>query len=293
MYKGFAISREGFSHKANGTQCQDASRFEANAQYAIAAVSDGHGGEKYFRSGTGAKVAVEIAHNCLKEFCEKLPELPGKKNEWDRRINDLKQSIIAKWRSGVEKDFAENTSLTVEEQEICNRHGIKDNEFNVNFYGATLLIACLTAEYAFAAQLGDGACVFLQSDKAATPVPLDERLGFGLTTSLCDKDAANSFRHYVSLNEELPEGIFLSTDGVTDSYGPENFLAFNQKIFHEMKKDAALAESQLQDWLLNLSEQGSRDDVSVAGIYSCGNKRKAESKADSNIALWPLSHQHE
>ena len=62
-------------------------------------------------------------------------------------------------------------------------------------YGSTLL-AAIYIEYLnfwFAIQIGDGKCAVIKKDNAVEfPVELEnDKLGFGVTTSLCNKDAAN------------------------------------------------------------------------------------------------------
>lgn len=54
-------SCQGESHKSSGKPCQDASFAVNREAYAMAIVSDGHGGPRYFRSDKGSAFAVEAA----------------------------------------------------------------------------------------------------------------------------------------------------------------------------------------------------------------------------------------
>ena len=272
MYSGFAISERGHSHIAKGTRCQDAAAYQVGDGYAIAAVSDGHGGEKYFRSRVGAFVAVHVAINCLREFLaehrQSLIDADGRK----KHLPGIERRIISKWRNTLEAFFAKS-SLRQHEKDICDKYGISADIFQAQFYGATLLYACITPDYSFASQIGDGACVFFNADgQPEIPAELeDARLGFGLTTSLSDANAIDNFRHHfvaAGSPKGLPQAVFLYTDGVVDSYERASFLAgFNRSVFDEMKKDRENAVAQLTDWLPKLSAQGSQDDVSMAGVY--------------------------
>jgi serine/threonine protein phosphatase PrpC len=107
-------------------------------------------------------------------------------------------------------------------------------------------------------------------------VPQDERLGFGVTTSLCDSDAADNFRHYYAKTAEGFEAVILCTDGVVDSFTPDSFPRVNQKILDEMKNNKESAEAQLKEWLPILSERGSQDDASIAGVYAVGVSKGQE-----------------
>ena len=274
MYQGFATYAQGHSHKEKDIPCpcQDAADFKLGDDYAIAAVSDGHGGEKYFRSDKGSVLAIKIAIRCLEAFLKNHRErlVNTTEKQQSEILKDVERHIISEWREAIEKDFADR-SLEPHEKYICARYPRNDipiNSFQAYFYGATLLYACMTPNYSFAAQIGDGASVFLKADAIVDmPVPGDERLGFGVTTSLCDSDAANNFRHYFAPASEGVEAIFLCTDGMVDSFTRDSFPQVNQKILNEMRKNKVLAETQLQEWLPALSEKGSRDDVAMAGIY--------------------------
>ena len=272
MYSGFSVTKEGFSHIEKNKPCQDASGYEVGSHYAIVAVSDGHGGDKYFRSAVGSTLAVSVTLRCLKEF---LTEHWGRlidtsERQRDELLKNLERYIITQWRTEIEKDFQKNP-LSEYEAALCNQFALSPDVFQEFFYGATLLCACMTQEYCFSAQIGDGQCVFLHDDGTeSTPIEEDERLGFGMTTSLCDEDAINSFRHCFAVSSTLSSvsAIFLATDGVADSYSPESLQQFFRKVLQQMCVDYGFACSQLEEWLPLLSERGSRDDVTIAGIFA-------------------------
>ena len=50
---------KGASHEISGKVCQDYCQAEVTDSYTIGVVSDGHGGDRYFRSDVGSKSAVE------------------------------------------------------------------------------------------------------------------------------------------------------------------------------------------------------------------------------------------
>ena len=73
MIDSYSFSCQGESHKADNKPCQDAS-FSAvyDDGLAIAIVCDGHGGERYFRSDVGSRMATEVISESIKTFVEKV-----------------------------------------------------------------------------------------------------------------------------------------------------------------------------------------------------------------------------
>ena len=73
MIESYSFSCQGESHKADDKPCQDAS-FSAvyDDRLAIAIVCDGHGGERYFRSDVGSRMATEVIHDAVKIFVENV-----------------------------------------------------------------------------------------------------------------------------------------------------------------------------------------------------------------------------
>ena len=186
--------------------------------------------------------------------------------EAEARLQHLERVVINAWRTRVAAclkrrppDQAELAALGAGDPELLWPQ----------LYGTTLLFAAMTPHCGFASQIGDGRCVALNADGAAFfPVPEDERLGFGLTTSLCDKAAANHFRRFFT--PESLKALILATDGVADSYTPESLGKFAATLVENHEKSPARTERRLAEWLARLSEKGSRDDVSVAGAYRKG-----------------------
>ena len=70
MVKGqvFHKSVKGASHIASGKPCQDYSLSYNENGLQIVVVCDGHGGNTYFRSDVGSKLAAEVTVELLKNF---------------------------------------------------------------------------------------------------------------------------------------------------------------------------------------------------------------------------------
>ncbi len=291
MFIKFSVKARGISHIESEKEgklhprnwpCQDASTAQLGRwkTVGIACVADGHGGNKYFRSDKGSIIAVQIAEKVLLEFYGTIAK--EKTAFFDRKVSneDIKSSnilsslkqleanIIYKWRGDVLNDLEQNP-LTETEIEFCEANNISldDDLTNLMFiYGTTLIASLVSDTFWFVIQIGDGLCVVLdESGKIILPIEEDERLEFGRTTSLCDSDAVKNFREAYGFTEI--EGLTVATDGVVDSFEPEKYLQFNRDLYDKFNLFPTSAETELDKFLPELSERGSRDDVSIAGIF--------------------------
>ena len=266
---------QGESHKSSGKPCQDYSFSLVQDDYVLAIVSDGHGGERYFRSDVGSKLAVEVTLRCLTEFANNLPvdtfsEKPITVIGIDKpnlsELSRLTGSIVVGWRNAV-KEHADTHPLTEAEQVIA----VPKDEYEwEKTYGCTLIATLRTPKYWLAFQIGDGKCVAIGEDGVPyEPVPWDDRCFLNRTTSICDTAAADEFRYCVGGNETAPVAIFLGSDGIDDSFGEEeNLYNFYVQLAKEFAKDGhKVTVSDLEDTLPILSKRGSQDDMSVAGWY--------------------------
>jgi serine/threonine protein phosphatase PrpC len=275
MFTGFMASAQGESHKEKGQPCQDAVDFKRYKNGGIAVVADGHGSEKHFRSDTGARIAVQTARETITEFSKlfamKQKELlkadrPSKDN-FDEHLKQLERSTIMRWRQEVLNHFSANP-LTDDEKIICEEHtvDIEKDSNKVRAYGTTLIAALLKTAYWFVIQIGDGKCVMLDSEgNPAFAVPEDEAMGFGKTTSLCDSNAAENFRHVYGFDRI--QGLTVATDGVSDSFIPEAYLAFHRQLYVDFAGNPNLAQDGITKGVVAWSANGSRDDASMAGVF--------------------------
>jgi hypothetical protein len=86
-----------------------------------------------------------------------------------------------------------------------------------------------------------------------------------MTTSLCDSDAAGHFRH--AFGFEPIRGITAASDGVSDSFIPEDYLKLHRRLLDDFMRNAKQAQEGLQKSIPVWSSKGSRDDVSLAGVF--------------------------
>ena len=273
----FALKAQGVSHIEKDIPCQDSADaiFGLNNTIGIACVADGHGGNKYFRSDRGSNFAVSIALRSLADFYgsvaikktaffdRKISNEDIKKIDMQSKLKQLEANIIYKWRNAVLEDL-KKYPLTEAETETCNDNHIQGDDPVI--YGTTLLAALVSDCLWFVMHIGDGLCVVLENEeKIFCPIKGDERLAFGRTTSLCDMDSINNFRESYGFSQIL--GLTVATDGMADSFEPDKYLQFNKELYDKFSLFPVRTEAELKGFLPKISERGSRDDISIAGIF--------------------------
>lgn len=315
MINGICVSKVGAAHLREGKPLQDSAQVLQKKGYAIFSVADGHGGERYFRSDVGSRLAVEIAEKQFVSLLRKIAALHNQKEKaanlpdgerdksnkinWDSTISNVERSIVADWKSAVKKHFAQNP-FTDKEKDLCAALKIPLEHFEAagereetsvaavpkertteksieKLYGTTL-ISCLyipelqltetkKSSLWIAVQIGDGMCLIQKdSDEIICPIKADENLAFGVTTSLCSNNAINEFRH--AWGFDRLNFICACSDGVQDSFTPDGLKHFANDVYDNIQVYGAEREQQeLEDFFPRLSEQGSGDDVSFAGIF--------------------------
>ncbi len=304
--KVFNHTCQGESHKANDKPCQDSSYARSQSNFAVAIVSDGHGGARYFRSDKGSKIAV----TCTKEAIEKFvrepqiqsllkgvkyqefginPQLDYSNKDIYNVLNWLTSSIIAHWHKEI-LSHALKTPLTEREMTNVEAKYLEEYETSIKqdgsslekFYGCTLMAYVQTDSFWFAFQIGDGKAVFFNingEDIIVTqPIPWDEQCFLNKTTSLCRSTASKEFRYCCCGNGDFPDAVFLGSDGIDDTYGDRDKLTdFYIRLYKEIVLTSQnKAEQVLKRDLPVISKIGSKDDMSIACVYNSNPIRKRQ-----------------
>ncbi len=266
---------QGSEHIKTDKPCQDFTKAAANCwkTNAYAIVADGHGGEKYFRSAEGSRLAVSSAAEAMNKVLKELLFYIKKKevSVIDKSLKNLCSRILLLWREKVKAHFTENP-FSEEELKLCKelRINIPIKEEDIfMLYGSTLLSSVYFENYEFwfSLQIGDGKTYILKEDGAVvTPKDLEnEKAAFGVTPSLCGKNAIEEFRY--TFGFEKIAGICVMSDGLTDSFDLEKLPDFLLSIENNAVQDSEKTKTELNKYLPKLSEQGSGDDISIAGIF--------------------------
>lgn len=281
------ISVRGFSHINAEKECQDHSLSWSGDRllllqkgkkppkyepYLGVIVCDGHGGEKYFRSAKGSEIACKKGKECISAMLLQIVIDPS---NYKRHFNRLETEIVKEWKKAVKGHLKRNPfekDPKFEQLSDENKASLIKNP--IKAYGSTFIAAVLTDKYYFIIKLGDGNANVVQYDgEVYSPTALeDSQLEFNLTTSLCQTDAVNEFKHVlVTTDKKTPvNGIILTTDGIINCFrSVEAYQSLIKNIYRayletENEKDIEKARLELRDGLNQLSEKGSGDDLSVA-----------------------------
>lgn len=292
MIQCYHFSCQGESHKADNKPCQDAS-FSAvyDDGLSLAIVCDGHGGERYFRSDVGSRLAVDVIRGAVRTFIENVDkslfigqpytsveaitseDVIKKQTPADKALRQLYSSIIFQWNQKI-AEHAANTPISEWEQEHVPQKYLDELTTSETFeklYGCTLMVYVQTPDFWLAFHLGDGKCISFQPKPFwHEPIPWDDRCFLNKTTSICDSDAINEFRYCYQGDGQYPWAIFLGSDGMDDSFGEDanlvNFYIQVVKMLVNEGKDATIHS--IESDLPQLSKIGSKDDMSVAFIYN-------------------------
>jgi DNA-binding transcriptional regulator/RsmH inhibitor MraZ len=287
----------GHLHILNQIPCEDASvSFSSEDKpYYIAIVADGHGSKACFRSKLGSKTAVAVAMNCLQQFAETNLRTPATAEQFyqdmsspqysKKAIRMLTNAILGEWHDLVMKDYKDHPPTPEEMGSYAAEY--EKGEHLTHIYGTTLIAALQLPKYLILIHQGDGRCdVFYKDGTVDQPIPWDPRCEDTSTTSLCDEDAAEGFRHCVIPLEQKPVmACYLGSDGVEDAYrdtyeslGGSHTLMGGVHTFYKdltcqiSELGSEVFEDQLKAFLPEFSDEGkfsrggSGDDVSVAGI---------------------------
>ncbi|MGM9612202.1 MAG: protein phosphatase 2C domain-containing protein [Butyricicoccus sp.] len=309
-YRAFSRVERGQRHIKSGTVCQDfALATDAAPGCSVIVVADGHGGADYFRSDRGARFIVQATAATLMEFgaetaAVQLRDLGERKT----RLRALFEKILARWQECIQADLFDDpiSESQMEGVSPLSRQQYLAGEWVERAYGTTMIAALVTEHYWIGLQQGDGRCIAVRTDGTCEqPIPWDPRCEANITTSICDKNAADEFRHCFS--ENPPAAIFLCSDGVDSAYPDmDGTYGFCQALASLYLSDGRQGlERAVAEYLPGLSRRGTGDDVTVAGLL-CVDKLtpiaevlKIEEHLRKASVLWDQasrdvkSHEHE
>ena len=273
-------SRPGASHKRRRLPCQDASltaslRSADGLAIGLMSVADGHGGNRYWLSDVGSRLACElairIAANDLAQ--QRLANSgPAQLEEMRRWLADeWPKQLLASWREAIQSDWEKRTLPPEHQGEV----------FSAQTYGSTLALVVLTPQWWGHTGLGDWDLVLLSNDQPDQIISQETGDTFHgeATESLCLTRASDCFKARTAIypltgDRRQTYGLVLSTDGVRKSCSADaDHLALARYLLEEaqpLQAPASGETSRLDPSLDRISSEGSGDDVSVA-IACFGN----------------------
>lgn len=186
-------------------------------------------------------------------------ESEGKHKEQQRCIEDLLHHIYEEWTNQIHKH---EMSFPFDKRERSFLNGQTIDKA----YGCTLLAFLKTKDYWLSFHIGDGKILTCDSSLVwKMPVPEDCTCFLNYTTSLCDSDPLSEFRYAFSGIGDSPVAVMLCSDGVDGSLRTaENLEDFYEQIIG-LSLDGDDINNELSCYLPTLSENGNKDDISIAG----------------------------
>jgi hypothetical protein len=282
-------THRGAMHQMHGLPNQDAialRQFQQNGL--VAAVADGHGHHRHFRSARGSELAVAIAGQAAAELAERLDDFEAASEIESDVLSTLVPAITSLWRAAVRDDLAEEP-FTIAEEEA---RAFGDDALIA--YGTTLLLAITWRNWLVLTQIGDGDIVCIRPDgRALLPVPGDPSLDGRQTTSLCGPRAELEFRAAVVNTAITPLlGVLLATDGYGNAQAAEPWPdAVGSDLAEQIgdREPEWLAE-QLPVWASRCaSTDGSADDTTIALLIapSAAALRREETRRQQQATVPP------
>jgi hypothetical protein len=263
-------SARGSAHRASGAPNQDAAASQDGPGGVVAAIADGHGHIRHFRSADGAALAVEIACQVASRATAGLAADAAGDEEAALAGQEVARAALDGWRSAVADQLGVRP-YTKEERFVLS---LADDSPLIP-YGSTLLVAVITGRWLVCAQIGDGDMLAVRPDGSVfSPVAGDDRLDGRRTTSLCQPDALASFRTSAHDLSQVPlAALLLATDGYGNAQADE---PWQPSVARDL---AALAASHDRRWFEQevpgwaqrcASSDGSGDDATIALLLPGG-----------------------
>lgn len=253
----------GASHQRKGKPCQDASLSRSllskgGEELQLMVVSDGHGGERYWLSDVGSRLACQEAANAVAAAA--IQNSLDDQFHWQHLLaEELPKAIHSKWLESIRQDWQ-------------NQPNIVEQDFSPQLYGCTVGLVLMAPQWWGYTGLGDWDLVVIQ-DGTAELVSEEKELNAAgeATASLSMADAFEQFKPRCSLRPlEQSYGrmqLLMSTDGIRKSCATDE--DFRSLCIHLAQLNKA---EEIGEALAEITSQGSGDDVSVVIGKAIGNE---------------------
>jgi serine/threonine protein phosphatase PrpC len=249
-----ACSVIGASHQRKGKPCQDASLSRSfiskdGEELHLMVVSDGHGGESYWLSDVGSRLACQEAAKAV-EAAVKQNCLDSQAHWQHLLAEELPRAIHSQWLEAIHQDWQ-------------NQPNCDPQDFSPQLYGCTLGLVLLAPQWWGYSGLGDWDLVVIQDGTAELVSEEQDFTAAGeATASLSMADAVKQFnpRCKLMLLDQAQDGLKLlvSTDGIRKSCATDDDFRALCICLAELNQTKAIREA-----LAEITSQGSGDDVSV------------------------------
>lgn len=223
---------------------------------------------------------------CSVEFDDlerKIKEVEAKESNVAKRYRDDLRDF-KKLAKDYKDIISKNPILAEETQKEIGSLVAEFSKLSLKeIYGCTSVVYFQVKDsskwYAF--KIGDSDLFVSFGDVFFKPIKDDPECFLNETTSLCNSKAVDSFCFpEEQFLDKVPVSVFASTDGVANSFASEEYLAkFYDQVQFSFDEDGELiGERDIKNYIPELSEKGSGDDVSIAGIVVYDNSVEARRK---------------
>ena len=263
LWLALTASQRGAAHQATGLPNQDSvATRQIGPDVLVAAVADGHGHRRHFRSARGSQLAVSVACQAAQELAARLDEFQAAAPIESDALDTLVPAITEGWRDAVRDDLTADPFTAREE-------AARGGDDALIAYGSTLLLAIAGRRWLVLVQIGDGDIMGIQPDgRPLLAVPPDPSLDGHQTTSLCGVRAEDDFRAAVVDISTTPLlGVMLTTDGYGNAQVADPWTDAVCADLAELINDRSpeWLAGQLPLWASRCaSAEGSADDTTIA-----------------------------
>ena len=186
--------------------------------------------------------------------------------EQDTILTALFRDIYTEWLKAIKQDSMDNPFSEEEKAALGGNHLVKA-------YGTTLIAYVETPLYWLSFHIGDGRVIHVNDQLEMTaPVPWDCNCFLNVTTSLCNSNPVRLFRYAFDGMGNFPAAVLCCSDGIEDSYGDYSLAPYYLHDWYAavlsefvMKGEEETLEK-MEEFFPVMSQKGSKDDVSLAGI---------------------------
>ncbi len=230
-----------------------------------------------------SSIELDYLKDKIKEIEVQEPEVA---KQYLDELHDLKK---------ITKDYKDivlkNPLLTEEHQKAISDLVTEFSKLSLKeIFGCTAVIYFQVKGtpvwYAF--KIGDSDLFVDFGEGFVKPIKDDPKCFLNETTSLCNSKAYDSF---CFPEEEFlgkaPSSVFASSDGVANSFSSDEYLSrfYGQVQFSFNEDGEFIGERDIKNYIPELSEKGSGDDVTIAGIVTYDNSIEARTKRRENAKV--------
>lgn len=248
----FSKSITGYKNEIKNKGSQDYIFYEISNNGVICAVADGHSGDYFIFSSDGSQFACEALIEVMGKYIKEESDYKLIKNLLENK--KIQYEICSKWKQQVTSHYNKKLPCVY-----------KTDYYR---YGTTLLGMIVSNDYKLYLKLGDGD-ILINKDNVFTKIfPYKYTR---LVNTLSERDAYNKFQYKIEKkNDNECFSAVMYSDGYDNSFS--NFQSMSKDLEKTMRQynknifTRFVLEKNYEKYLNKLSEEGSKDDISIVFV---------------------------